>query len=167
VFAAAVVDGIDEVNLTFVDGSIQRVPVRDNMAYAPLEREPVDMRWSDPGGKPRSAPVQGGLTMQPPGVSGAIAGCHPLDPLPADAQQRARDVALHAVPRLYPDVHDPRVVDVRPAGADAGGCGPQTASRALLVSLEFQPDGKGASRAQGRLVLGSVNGRMAILQQLH
>jgi hypothetical protein len=160
--AAVAADGVDELELRFPDGSRERHRFADNGLYVPLDEAPVAASWIDPDGRTQQNefPV---IEADPPGAS----TCAALDPLPPDAEARAREAALAAAPRLYPGTRDPRVEDVRSAPADAGGCGEQTRDRALVVALRLDPGIESASLSQGRLLVGQVGGRMVVVQQLH
>jgi hypothetical protein len=160
--AAVAADGVDELELRFPDGSLQRHRFADNGLYVQLEAAPVTVSWIDPDGRMQQSEFPA-ILGEPRGAS----ACAALDPLPPDAEARAREAALAAAPSLYPGTRDPRVEDVRAAPADAGGCGEQTRDRALVVWLRLDAGIESASLSQGRLLVGQVGGQMLVIQQLH
>jgi hypothetical protein len=162
VIAAVAADGVDEIELRFADGSSERRRFDGNVVYARLDRWPSGVAWTDPAGRTHTAVLtpEEAPWNQP-------RSCPALDPLPEDAEPRAREVALAAAPRLYRGMRDVSVVDVRPAAANAAGCGPHTADRALEVWLRLGPAGQSASLSQGRVLVGAVGGRMVVWHVLH
>jgi hypothetical protein len=162
VIAAIAADGVEEMELRFSDGSSERRRFDGNVVYARLDRWPSGLAWTDPGGRTHTA------TLTPEEAPwNASRSCPTLDPLPEDAEARAREAALAEAPRLYRGMTEATVEDVRPAAANAAGCGPNTADRALEVWLRLAPAGRSASLSQGRVLVGAVGGRMMVWHVLH
>jgi hypothetical protein len=174
-------DGTRDVLVTLTDGRVfAPLPIdvrdaagdqlpspapRDNTVLASLPGNPANESWTSATGV-RRVDIQ---ALVPPARLPRVEGCPSLGPLPADAAAQARAVALRSVATLYQGVVEARVVSVaRPAGTP---CRASAAARSLAVGLSLvQADPaarNSASLAQGRLLLGMVNGRMAVWNVQH
>jgi hypothetical protein len=149
--AWAFAEGLADVQVSLVDGTVLHPPIRDNAVVLRPGAPAVSLSWADRAGDRHGMLVEQRV-------------CPRLDPLPADARERASVVAAAAARDLY-GAADAQVTNVRAAPRNAGGCGRQTATRALVVDLSF--DGVGASQSQGRLLVGRVDGAVTVFQQMH
>jgi len=160
VFAALLPDDTHDVILVDRGGSRRSVTVRDNALVADDVR---GASWTGPNGVRH---VRWHLA-EPPRAK-LPARCPPaLDPLPADAVERARRAALLAVDRLYPHASAATVSGATPSRATP--CGPAVTRRSIELSLQLVPRGetRSASLAQGRLLLGMLDGRMTVYYVMH
>jgi hypothetical protein len=79
-----------------------------------------------------------------------------LDPLPDDALERANRAALIAVDRYFPKASRAVVAGAAEGPRDIVPCSPAIADRSVVVGLRLTP------AAEGRLLLGMINGRMRV-----
>jgi hypothetical protein len=155
---AIFVDGIDRATLTLAGGRRLHRAVRDN---AVLLGPAAAVSWDDAKGRHHAESL-------------AIPTRCPLfEPLPPDALAQARQAALAAQPRLYPQTSNPRVVSVARLkhgmrGSDLyAKCGGATGRRAIEVELRMTPPTPSASLSQGTLLVGRLDGRMTVWAVLH
>jgi hypothetical protein len=162
-------DGVKEVRLTMRDGTVLRRPVRENAVLVSLPATLTSMGWSGSSGGPHVRSFADPDSHEQP----AARGCPTLEPLPADADQRAAEAGLAARPRLYPGTTRAEVTRVRPLQdgdrepAVATTCGRRTAERTLVVELELHSRASDRSaRSNGTVLVGQSKGRMIVWQQL-
>jgi hypothetical protein len=144
-------DELADMRLSLVDGSVLHTRISGNAVILRPGAPALSISWADASGQRHGMLVEQRI-------------CPPLDPLPADAQQRASVVAQAAARDLF-GATDPQVVRVGAAPRNAGDCGAKTALRALLVNLRM--DGPNASRPRAQLLVGQVDGAVTVYQQLH
>jgi len=158
-------DGARDIRVTLTDGTVISPELHDNAVLLGLPRMATSTSWTTAAGARHVYRYQD----PDPNESRDAQGCPALDPLPADADAQARTAALEAVDRLYPGVQEATVTAVEPAGP--GLCTRAVTDRSLQVSLHLVPrdpaERGSASLSQGRLLLGVIDGRMAVWSVQH
>ena len=157
-------DGLHDVRVTLSDGRVSAPRLHDNAVIAEFP-DVANASWTSPDGARHIQIFQ----LLAPGTLPPVEGCPSLGPLPADAEAQARAVALRSVATLYQGVIEASAVSAgRPPGTP---CRASAAARSIAVGLSLvQADPaarKSASLSQGRLLLGMVNGRMAVWSVQH
>jgi hypothetical protein len=147
-------DGVHDVRLTLSDGRLVRPEVRTNAILVKVAQEPYSLTWVGASGD-----LYGTLLDR---VDLGRPECAELQRLPANAS--VRSTAQLAARAFYPGSSDPRVVEVVPAGPNAGGCGAETEGRVVAALLTLDPGGASASGSLERLLVGQANGRLVVWQ---
>jgi hypothetical protein len=156
VFALILPDGTHDVVLTHYDGSKVRPPVRENGVVVSGREAVGAAAWTSASGtrytmRNEFAPA----AAAPPKTCPSH-----LDPLPADAVERAIGVALTKASDLYPFSDEATVK--RAVRAKTTPCGPAVAGRAIVVSLDLLPRSLAVREREGpsrhRLLVGFEKG---------
>lgn len=150
-------DGTRDVSVTTRDGESWGAPrLTDNAIL--LRGELAVLSFTGASGRRY---IQGSLRrpLTPPARCPAKLGA-----LPADPDDEAVRAALRVVQFFYPEAREAEAKAARPSGTP---CGAAITRRTVEVRLTLTPAHGSASLAQGRLLVGMVDGRMQVYYLLH
>jgi hypothetical protein len=154
--------GARDVRLTATDGTAIAAAPENGIVFVTLTRTVTSSGWTDAAGVRHIEQLEHVDPRLP-------SGCRQLDPLPAGADAKARQVALMMAGFFYPGIERASVTRVGPVRP--GFCTRAVTDRSLLVSLRLVPRSAAARRSasltQGRLLVGMVHGRMAVWSVQH
>jgi hypothetical protein len=164
-FALLLPDGTRDVVLTRLDGTTTRPLLRDNGVVVRDAAKIGMASWTGASGTRYTKRNE----FAPQATAPPRTCPSKLDPLPADAVDRAANVAMIAAGGLYPYADEAKVAGTaRPAGTP---CSQAITARSIEVTLHLTPRSAtartSASLSQGRLLLGMLGGQMTVYYFLH
>jgi len=155
-------DGASDVRLTLQDGTRLFPKLQNGAVFAEADRVGV-AAWTSRAGvryfnRNEWAPQSVDLPERCPKA---------LDPLPADPKPKAARIALRAAEDLYRGAQSAEVAQILAGPQRGTPCGPAVTGRTLEVDLELKTPVSSDSLAQGRLLVGNVNGQLQVFYRMH